>query len=97
MCGHALNALSCHHFLRQVDLSKLGPSAEDDASKKKKGAKKGKSDSKKDTFTKLMDEEKNDLVGQEVEIVQAEIETVSNISVAEQRCSTRLATHSWWP
>lgn len=44
---------------------------------KKKGGKKTKAEVKKDTFQKLNDDEKNDLVSQEIELVQAEIEGVS--------------------
>ena len=45
--------------------------------KKKKGLKKNsKLEAKKDAFNKLNDDEKNDLVSQEIELVQTEIEKV---------------------
>ncbi|EFJ49167.1 hypothetical protein VOLCADRAFT_104371 [Volvox carteri f. nagariensis] len=78
-------------FLAKVDMSKLGSLAEEDAAKKKKAARKtalpvpsqaggggrgpggGKGEG---SFSALTDEEKNDLVSQEVEMVQAEIEAI---------------------
>ena len=51
------------------------------ATQKKKGAKKGAKEVKKDTFLKLNDDEKNDLVGAEVEMVQAEIDQVRGTSL----------------
>ena len=41
---------------------------------KKKGAKKGKIEVKKEMMSKLNDDEKNDLVSLEIELVQAEVE-----------------------
>lgn len=41
---------------------------------KKKGAKKGKVDAKKELMSKLNDDEKNDLVSNEIELAQAEVE-----------------------
>lgn len=61
-------------YLAKVDPSKVGIVAEEDTSKKKKGNKKGKIETKANVFNKLNDDEKNDIVSQEVEIVQAEIE-----------------------
>jgi hypothetical protein len=43
---------------------------------KKKTTKKGKIEIKKEAFMKLTDDEKNDLVSQEIELVQAEIDQV---------------------
>ncbi|GLI64940.1 hypothetical protein VaNZ11_008341 [Volvox africanus] len=77
-------------FLAKVDMSKLGSLAEEEAAKKKKAARKstmpmasqgagargpggGKGEG---AFSALTDEEKNDLVSQEVEMVQAEIEAI---------------------
>lgn len=70
-------------------MTKLGAMAEEDAGKKKKAAAKkgagGKGQDggpgkglggKDEPFVALTDEEKNDLVSQEVEMVQAEIEAV---------------------
>jgi len=44
------------------------------AMQKKKGAKKGKVETKKELMSKLNDDEKNDLVSLEIELVQAEVE-----------------------
>jgi hypothetical protein len=72
-------------------MSKLGVMADEEAAKKRKGGKKGGAGAKADAaaagrgaggragepaFAPLTDEEKNDLVSQEVEMVQAEIEAV---------------------
>ena len=48
---------------------------------KKKGTRKGKVEvsKRKELFQKLNDDEKNDLVGQEVELVQTEIEQVREV------------------
>jgi hypothetical protein len=43
---------------------------------KKKTGKKGKIEMPKTTIVKITDEEKNDIVGQEVELLQAEIDQV---------------------
>ncbi|MEW5300060.1 MAG: hypothetical protein WDW36_003019 [Sanguina aurantia] len=66
-------------FLSKVDPSKVGAVVEDEGVKKKKsGSKKGKGpEVKKDVFLRLNDEEKNDLVTQEVELVQGEIATIT--------------------
>lgn len=61
-------------YLAKVDLAKIGITFEEDTSKKKKTNKKGKIEIKKEQFLKLTDDEKNDLVSQEVELVQAEID-----------------------
>mmetsp|Transcript_10190 Transcript_10190/g.25401 ORF Transcript_10190/g.25401 Transcript_10190/m.25401 type:complete len:383 (-) Transcript_10190:297-1445(-) len=61
-------------YLAKVDLAKIGINFEEDSGKKKKSSKKGKIEVKKEQFQKLTDDEKNDLVGQEVELVQAEID-----------------------
>jgi len=61
-------------FLAKQDQSKLGIIVEEDSGKKKKGNKKGKIETKKEVFNKLTDDEKNDLVSQEIELVQAEID-----------------------
>mmetsp|Transcript_17568 Transcript_17568/g.30149 ORF Transcript_17568/g.30149 Transcript_17568/m.30149 type:complete len:351 (-) Transcript_17568:663-1715(-) len=61
-------------FLAKIDFAKIGITVEEDASKgKKKGVKK-KLDVPKAIFQKLTDDEKNDLVSQEVEMLQAEID-----------------------
>lgn len=44
--------------------------------KKKKTTKKGKVEVKKETFQKLADEEKNDIAGHEIEVIQAEIDNI---------------------
>ncbi len=86
----SLNALPFGaSFIAQIDMTKLGAMAEEDAGKKKKAAAKkgagGKGQDggpgkglggKDEPFAVLTDEEKNDLVSQEVEMVQAEIEAV---------------------
>jgi hypothetical protein len=53
----------------------MGPVAST-AQSKKKTTKKGKIEIKKEAFMKLTDDEKNDLVSQEIELVQAEIDQV---------------------
>uniref|UniRef100_A0A7S0UUC6 Cilia- and flagella-associated protein 263 n=1 Tax=Polytomella parva TaxID=51329 RepID=A0A7S0UUC6_9CHLO len=64
-------------FLSKVDLSKLGVSLDDEKQQKKKPTKKGKGvEIKKETFQRLTDEEKNDLVSQEIELVQNEINSI---------------------
>ena len=74
---HALHAPSCTPQL--INASTARPSMRDSScthctAQKKKGAKKGKIEVKKELMSKLNDDEKNDLVSLEIELVQAEVE-----------------------
>lgn len=62
-------------YLAKVDFAKIGITLEDDSAKVKKGAKKkNKIEVQKAAFKQLNDDEKNDLVSQEIELLQAEID-----------------------
>lgn len=61
--------------MAKIDFSKVGIVLEEETLKKKKGKGKNKAlELKKETMSKLNDDEKNDLVSLEIELVQAEIE-----------------------